>query len=128
MTYLAQEEPNSPKTTDCLNKIDSSSKFLLGILNDILDVSKAEAGKMEFPSNPDTNPIHWTGPKGGKCSDEMDERGEDCLCEEAPRRRACEVPARLEKEEFPEHGEVLGLALRAFRGGRVRSEKSHPAR
>jgi signal transduction histidine kinase/PAS domain-containing protein/ActR/RegA family two-component response regulator len=52
MTYLAQEEPNSPKTTDCLNKIDSSSKFLLGILNDILDMSKAESGKMEFHPEP----------------------------------------------------------------------------
>lgn len=34
------------KTTDCLNKINSSSKYLLALINDILDMSKIENGKM----------------------------------------------------------------------------------
>jgi len=52
MTYLAQEEKQSPSTADCLKKIDSSSKFLLGLVNDILDMSKAESGKIELHPEP----------------------------------------------------------------------------
>jgi signal transduction histidine kinase/PAS domain-containing protein len=52
MTYLAQEQPNPERTTDCLNKIDTSSKFLLSLINDILDMSKAESGKIELRPEP----------------------------------------------------------------------------
>ena len=31
---------------DCLQKIQSSSNYLLGLINDILDMSKIESGKM----------------------------------------------------------------------------------
>lgn len=34
------------KTTDCLHKINSSSRYLLDLINDILDMSKIESGKM----------------------------------------------------------------------------------
>ena len=52
MTYIAQEEENPPRTADCLNKIDSSSKFLLGLINDILDMAKAESKKIELHPEP----------------------------------------------------------------------------
>jgi signal transduction histidine kinase/ActR/RegA family two-component response regulator len=53
MTYLAQEDPHNPKkTSDALRKIDSSSKFLLGLVNDVLDMSKAESGKIELHPEP----------------------------------------------------------------------------
>ena len=52
MTYLAQEQPNPPRTADCLEKIDTSSKFLLGLVNDILDMSKAESNKIELHPEP----------------------------------------------------------------------------
>jgi polar amino acid transport system substrate-binding protein len=42
----------SDKQQDYVHKINSSAKSLLGILNDILDVSKIEAGKMELDRIP----------------------------------------------------------------------------
>ena len=52
MTYLAEKEDNSPKTADCLQKIGDSSRFLMGLINDILDMSKAESGKIELHPEP----------------------------------------------------------------------------
>jgi PAS domain S-box-containing protein len=42
---------NEEKQKDMLSKINSSSKMLLGIINDILDYSKIEAGKLELENN-----------------------------------------------------------------------------
>lgn len=36
------------KVLDCLNKIKTSSRFLLRLINDILDISKIESGKMNI--------------------------------------------------------------------------------
>ena len=52
MTYLAREQQNSRRTEDCLTKIDTSSKFLLSLINDVLDMSKAESGKIELHPEP----------------------------------------------------------------------------
>jgi PAS domain-containing protein/two-component sensor histidine kinase len=52
MTYLAGEQKNPEKTDDCLKKIDTSSKYLLSLVNDILDMSKAENGKIELHPEP----------------------------------------------------------------------------
>ena len=47
MTLIAQRSKDDPATVaDCLDKIDHSSQYLLSILNDILDMSKIESGKM----------------------------------------------------------------------------------
>lgn len=48
MSYMAAKEKNPPATMDCLRNIDISSKFLLCLVNDILDMSKAETNKMSF--------------------------------------------------------------------------------
>jgi len=52
ITYLAQGMGNSPQMVDYLHKIDTSSKFLLGLINDVLDMSKAESGKLELHPEP----------------------------------------------------------------------------
>ncbi len=39
------------RRTDCLQKVRSSSHYLLGLLNDILDMSKIESGKMSLVSS-----------------------------------------------------------------------------
>jgi signal transduction histidine kinase/ActR/RegA family two-component response regulator len=52
MTYLAEQEDNPPATKDYLEKIDTSSAFLLGLINDVLDMSKAESGKIELHPEP----------------------------------------------------------------------------
>jgi signal transduction histidine kinase/DNA-binding response OmpR family regulator len=46
LSYLATRGEAPPRTRDYLDKIKSSAQALLGIVNDILDVSKIEAGKL----------------------------------------------------------------------------------
>src|SRR5574344_2182473 len=48
MTLLAQREDNPPATTRELININQSGKFLLSLVNDILDLNKVESGKMEL--------------------------------------------------------------------------------
>lgn len=47
MTHLAREQENPAKTEEYLSKIDMCSRFLLSLVNEILDLSKAESGKTE---------------------------------------------------------------------------------
>jgi len=48
LSHLCLQTDMSRKQQDYLQKIHGSAKSLLGILNDILDISKIEAGKMEI--------------------------------------------------------------------------------
>ena len=49
MTAIAQDHiGETDRVKDCLKKIDLSSKQLLGLINDILDMSKIESGKMNL--------------------------------------------------------------------------------
>ncbi|MCL1985478.1 MAG: ATP-binding protein [Betaproteobacteria bacterium] len=46
MAQIAKRTHTPDKIRSCVNKIESSSQHLLGIINDILDMSKIEAGKL----------------------------------------------------------------------------------
>ena len=52
MTYLTQEMDLPEKAKENLVKIDTSSRFLLSLINDVLDMSKAESGKIELHLEP----------------------------------------------------------------------------
>ena len=50
MSHLALKTGLDPKQRDYLDKIYSSAQSLLGIINDILDSSKIESGKLDMES------------------------------------------------------------------------------
>lgn len=52
MTYLTEELELPEKAQENLRKIDMSSKFLLSLINDILDLTKAENDKVELRPEP----------------------------------------------------------------------------
>ena len=52
-TNIAKTHQDKPETVaDALNKIGSSSHYLLSLINDILDISKIESGKMQISYGP----------------------------------------------------------------------------
>lgn len=54
MNYIAITKARAECTevVDCLKKVDISAKYLLGILNDILDMSKIESGELSLSAEP----------------------------------------------------------------------------
>ncbi len=52
MAHLALRTPLAPKVRDYVDKIHQAGQTLLGLLNDILDLSKIEAGKLDVVEEP----------------------------------------------------------------------------
>ena len=50
LTHLAMKTDLSPRQRDYLQKVEMSGRHLLGIIDDILDFSKADAGKLAIES------------------------------------------------------------------------------
>ncbi|MDR0863280.1 MAG: response regulator [Oscillospiraceae bacterium] len=48
MTTIARKAEDAERIQECLRKIDDSSRQLLSIINDVLDMSKIESGKFEI--------------------------------------------------------------------------------
>jgi CheY-like chemotaxis protein/two-component sensor histidine kinase len=51
MTSIALRHADDPKLRDQLSKIDNASQHLLAVINDILDISKIEAGRITLEQN-----------------------------------------------------------------------------
>ncbi|MCD7988679.1 MAG: response regulator [Klebsiella quasipneumoniae] len=52
MTNIAKKSSDPDKIKHCLDKIDASSRQLLAIINDVLDMSKIESGKFDITPVP----------------------------------------------------------------------------
>jgi len=52
MEHIARQQANPPRTDDCLAKIDTSSRFLLSLINDVLDMARVESGGIELHPEP----------------------------------------------------------------------------
>lgn len=52
MTRISKAQDNPPETIRCLEKIDISSQYMLGLLNDILDMTRIESGEIVLKPEP----------------------------------------------------------------------------
>lgn len=83
---IAMENAKEPKVIDALKKADLSSRHMLSILNDVLDMSRIESGKMEFKHH-NVNPIEHIKNIEAMYRQSMEEKG---------------IQFRVEYENLPE--------------------------
>ena len=127
MTHLALEDGLPPRQRDYVQKAHGAARSLLQILNDILDLSKIESGKLQLEEI-DFEPEAVLRDTADLLALRADEKGLELLLTAAP-----DLPARLRGDptrlrqvltnlgsnaiKFTEQGEVtMGLGLRAQDG------------
>ncbi len=60
-TNIAMKQNPKPEVAECLKKIISSSEHLLSLINDVLDISRIESGKIKYlPTPVDINTVAET--------------------------------------------------------------------
>jgi len=89
LTHLVLDTPLDERQRDYLGKVQTSSKALLTLLNDILDYSKIEAGKVAIETE-EFSPEETLENVGNLFSAKIEEAGLDLLFEIDER-----IPARL---------------------------------
>ncbi len=120
MTSLALRRAADPKLVDYLNKSLAAAQHLLGVINDILDISKIEADRMTLEDEEfslvqvidetvqmQEAPAHA---KGLKLSADIDPEAPDALCGDAFRLKQILLNFVGNAIKFSERGEI---ALRA---------------
>ena len=117
MTHLALQTELSDRQRNYLRKVDNAAKGLLGIINDILDLSKIEAGMMHFEQTPfslDAILLHLSD----LCAIKARERGLELLYDIAP-----DVPDQLVGDPL-RLGQVLlnlvGNAIKFTEAGEIK--------
>ena len=62
-TGIAMKSDPSDEVKNCLEKIDESSEYLLSLINDILDLTHIESGKVKYNPVPadvkNITILHW---------------------------------------------------------------------
>ena len=96
LTHLLEEAEPRPDQADRLRKIDRSARHLLSIVNDILDLSKVESGKLRT-EQADFTLADVLGNVADTLSDRAQEKGLQFAIETAPDlpRRVCGDSLRL---------------------------------
>ena len=51
-TNIAMKQSSTPEIRNCLDKISESSEHLLALINDVLDISRIESGKIKYTPAP----------------------------------------------------------------------------
>lgn len=59
LTQLVRDDPRGPEVETLLEKLLTSGEYLLGLINDVLDMSRIESGRMTLnPENADLQKLH----------------------------------------------------------------------
>lgn len=92
---IAMEHVDNPKAIDALKKADLSSHHMLSILNDVLDMSRIESGKMEL-QHKSMSPVEHIHSIQSMYRQAMEEKG---------------ISFRVEWENLPERVSVDGTRI-----------------